>query len=956
MLTVVRRGSASITKLLLIPSTSSPCVKSFISRSYRQHATQTPSPHLIRFLSTAPQWKQRNALANEDLEDEIVESQIEQKIQSQTPPSDSQTDEAAHHGPVTKFQGLLDRKLVCETVVKTITDVMRLETMTQVQSMTINETLKGIDVIAQARTGTGKTLAFLIPVLQNIISRDPSLEHHKGWGNSKKTTPMDIRAIIISPTRELAEQIAVEANKLVRNTGVIVQTAVGGSAKQFGLRKIEKEGCHVLVGTPGRLNDILSDPYSRVRAPNLSALVLDEADRLLDQGFSLEIAAIQKNLPQRSEVDRQTLLFSATVPQEVMQMVRSTMKRDFKFVRTVQEGELQTHQKVPQKVVNIRSFENLMPALLELCKRKIAEADELPFKAIVYFGATAEVTLAASIFRNLKNPGASAFHQHPLSPAKIIEIHAKLTQAQRTHAADDFRRSKSGILFSSDVTARGMDFPNVTHVIQIGIPANRDTYIHRLGRTARGDKPGEGWLFATPVDGNVVRERLNNLPLEVDRSLDTGTVDMTKDAQLPEDVATTLTQVVDATKMVPFSEKRAAYVACLGVYQWVQNKQNLINLLNSRSTYGWGAHTPPADALKTLLAREVEGIDLVLLGAITAAPPEVDLTDPRGVDMADLQEVVTVGFRGVITATLQEADHQEAASEILRGVITVTLQEADLREVATGNLHEALTVVLREVATVMLARARNEVLDLTAAVTVLVDPAGTNGANLAREVLMVRVIEEVAEEGVAMEEIKAEAAALKTAAESSQKAATEEEQWSKGAKSNAKKEEATQKRLEASRKKAEKDALLAAEESTARALPKNTKSAPKKSSAKPLDLSQLDSPDPAPTALNATGIDNALDALSLTTGASASEKIDRHPERRFKAAYAAFEARRLPELETEMKGLRRQQRIDVCRKEFERSEENPFNQVRADYDASKEEVRGLREQERGKVEERLGGR
>ena len=424
---------------------------------------------------------------------------------------------------------------------------------------------------------------------------------------------MDIRAIIISPTRELAEQIAVEANKLVRNTGVIVQTAVGGSAKQFGLRKIEKEGCHVLVGTPGRLNDILSDPYSRVRAPNLSALVLDEADRLLDQGFSLEIAAIQKNLPQRSEVDRQTLLFSATVPQEVMQMVRSTMKRDFKFVRTVQEGELQTHQKVPQKVVNIRSFENLMPALLELCKRKIAEADELPFKAIVYFGATAEVTLAASIFRNLKNPGASAFHQHPLSPAKIIEIHAKLTQAQRTHAADDFRRSKSGILFSSDVTARGMDFPNVTHVIQIGIPANRDTYIHRLGRTARGDKPGEGWLFATPVDGNVVRERLNNLPLEVDRSLDTGTVDMTKDAQLPEDVATTLTQVVDATKMVPFSEKRAAYVACLGVYQWVQNKQNLINLLNSRSTYGWGAHTPPA--VSPLLVRKlglgrVEGINI----------------------------------------------------------------------------------------------------------------------------------------------------------------------------------------------------------------------------------------------------------------------------------------------------------------------------------------------------------
>ncbi|KAI4193292.1 MAG: hypothetical protein LQ350_008390 [Teloschistes chrysophthalmus] len=214
---------------------------------------------------------------------------------------------------------------------------------------------------------------------------------------------------------------------------------------------------------------------------------------------------------------------------------------------------------------------------------------------------------------------------------------------------------------------------------------------------------------------------------------------------------------------------------------------------------------------------------------------------------------------------------------------------------------------------------------------------------------------------------KAEAAAQKAAVESSKKAAVEDAEWAKGSKSNAKKEEAESKKSEAARKKAEKDALLAAEERSLPSGPKNTKSAAKKTSAAParrstgLNLDQLN--DDAPEAssqplstLNATGIDNALDALSLTTTQpGSSEKIDRHPERRYKAAYAAYEARRMPELEVEMKGLRRQQRVDVVRKEFERSGENPFNQVSVGFDASREEVREVRERERVKVEGRLGG-
>lgn len=167
-------------------------------------------------------------------------------------------------------------------------------------------------------------------------------------------------------------------------------------------------------------------------------------------------------------------------------------------------------------------------------------------------------------------------------------------------------------------------------------------------------------------------------------------------------------------------------------------------------------------------------------------------------------------------------------------------------------------------------------------------------------------------------------------------------------------DDAEAKKADAARKKAERDAMLAEEESSqpSKAKGAGAKTAQKKS--RGLDLSQLDD---APagknsSALNATGIDNALDALSLTN--KDTSKVEKHPERRFKAAYAAFEARRLPEIEEENPGLRRQQRVDLCRKEFEKSEENPFNQVHVRVNATKDEIAQVRDQERTKTEARLG--
>lgn len=410
---------------------------------------------------------------------------------------------------------------------------------------------------------------------------------------NKRARPDDIRAIIISPTRELAEQIAVEAKKLLAGTSLIVQTAVGGTMKKAMLMKTQREGCHIMVGTPGRLNDILSDPYSGVKAPKLAALVMDEADRLLDQGFTAEIDQIKKHLPDPEEVERQNLMFSATLSREVVELVRRTMRPGFHFAKCVDENETPTHERVSQRLVAVPGFENITPALYELVQREYQKgktADGRPFKAIVYFNSTAEVTLAASVFYKLSG---GFKRDKPLNGMRAYEIHSKLTQAQRTRAADDFRFCQSGILLSSDVTARGMDFPNVTHVIQIGLPRDRESYIHRIGRTARAGKEGEGWLFVTPYDQQEYRKRLRGLDLQPDNTLQSAQVDMTAPSEMPADVASLIKETVEAHAKVYPDQLSDAFRGLFGSFQWYGDKQALITGANRLAEFGWGMAQPP---------------------------------------------------------------------------------------------------------------------------------------------------------------------------------------------------------------------------------------------------------------------------------------------------------------------------------------------------------------------------
>ncbi|KAK4176703.1 P-loop containing nucleoside triphosphate hydrolase protein [Triangularia setosa] len=498
--------------------------------------------------------------------------------------SAAQQENSTPSGRITKFRDL-ETLGVNNALVKSITEGMKYEDMTEVQSMTINAALAGKDLVAQAKTGTGKTLAFLVPILQKILADQPDLAEARRPVRARSN---DIRAIVISPTRELAEQIAVEATKLVKGTAIKVQTAVGGTQKRMSLQKIRYEGCHLLVGTPGRLADLLTDEMSGVAAPNLTALCLDEADRMLDVGFDAELDTILKALPDRKQTPRQTLLYSATMPKDVVGLARKYIDpTNFEFAQTVKSDETPTHERVPQYIVPCRSFDTMPATLLEMIRSFVAKSrDDLegrPLKMMVFLPTTASVISWSAAFRRLRRE----FSDIP----EVRDIHSKLTQPIRTRCAEDFRRAKSAILFSSDVTARGMDFPNVTHVVQIHTPNDRDSYIHRIGRTGRAGKEGEAWLLVADAEVSVARSKLPGLPIK--RSTDFAVASSDLYGVAPEEFPESVKKVRGAFSTLPHETISEYYKSFLGGALQGVHKQAVVDDLNTFSKNIFGLDQPP---------------------------------------------------------------------------------------------------------------------------------------------------------------------------------------------------------------------------------------------------------------------------------------------------------------------------------------------------------------------------
>ncbi|KAF3917601.1 hypothetical protein AA313_de0205052 [Arthrobotrys entomopaga] len=513
--------------------------------------------------------------------------QVNESGEAPVPPGQMQT------GPPTKFAQLRDLG-VHESIVSVITDKMQYEDMTEVQSKTIPVSMTGIDIIARAKTGTGKTLAFLIPTVSKLVAAGVKTTNTRPKWNEGHKSNADPRVLIISPTRELAEQISRDAVALTRGTGLQVSCMVGGTGKAWSLRDFHSRGCNILIGTPGRLKDVLSDPATGVKADKIETLIFDEADSLMDMGFERDIAAIKSFLPK----EKQTLMFSATMPDKVRDLIGDTMRRGFKYINTIDPKAAETHTKVPQHMISVGNFENTFTTLFELMDRENRKAQEkgIPFKAMVFFGTARAAEWAAMMFRRVRLPERES---HPFYPVDLIQIHSRLTQPRRTEAADHFRRSDNAILFSSDVTARGMDFPNVTHVIQVGAPTSREQYIHRIGRTARGKNiesgNSAGYLILSDMDERIVLRELRgiNLLTGTNKDLVTPEANLGDLDSLNERVGEYARAIVNASNKI--SSGNHLFQALIGSYmsRGVDIKA-LVEALFRMTKFNFGWEQPPS--------------------------------------------------------------------------------------------------------------------------------------------------------------------------------------------------------------------------------------------------------------------------------------------------------------------------------------------------------------------------
>lgn len=323
---------------------------------------------------------------------------------------------------------------------------------TPVQEQSIGEILNGRDVVAQAQTGTGKTLAFLLPMMEKI-------ELEKAY----------TQGLIITPTRELAIQITNEAKKLVKGKNISILAAYGGQDVEAQIRKL-KNGVHLVIATPGRLLDHIR--RKTIDLGKLNFLVLDEADEMLRMGFLQDVESIIQDTPKT----RQTLLFSATIPNEVRSLSKRFMKNPLQIEI---EGKNVTLDEIEQVVIETTDRRKLDV----LC----GLIDEYrPYLAIVFCRTKRRVS-------DLNNELLARGYNSD-------ELHGDLSQAKRERVIKNFRTAKLQILVATDIVSRGIDVEGVTHVINYDIPENVDSYIHRIGRTGRIGNLGMAITLVTDRD------------------------------------------------------------------------------------------------------------------------------------------------------------------------------------------------------------------------------------------------------------------------------------------------------------------------------------------------------------------------------------------------------------------------------------------------------------------------
>ena len=328
---------------------------------------------------------------------------------------------------------------------------------TPIQEHAIPVGFKGNDVIAKAQTGTGKTLAFLLPILQRV-----------------HTDVHQEQVLIIAPTRELIKQISEEAKEIGTILNVDILPLIGGKTIESQLQQLGRRP-QVILGTPGRLLDHAKRGSLHLNC--IRRVVLDEADQMLHMGFLPDI----ENLISQTDANRQLLLFSATIPDKIRNLAKAYMSKP---ASVTAEGKHITLESIDQRVYMMNPEEKTQRLI------KMIEEDN-PFLAIV--------------FCNKREGAVRLSYELTAAGLNIAEMHGDLTQGRRTQMLRDFAKAKTQILVATDIAARGIDIEGITHVYNYDVPRDVDYYIHRIGRTGRAGNSGVAVTFATPQDESWLR-------------------------------------------------------------------------------------------------------------------------------------------------------------------------------------------------------------------------------------------------------------------------------------------------------------------------------------------------------------------------------------------------------------------------------------------------------------------
>lgn len=364
---------------------------------------------------------------------------------------------------------------VCDELIQAL-QKQGIKEPTPIQEQAIPVVFKGNDVIAKAQTGTGKTLAFLLPILQRV-----------------HTDVHQEQVLIIAPTRELVKQISDEAKEIGSILNVDILPLIGGKTIEAQLQQLGRRP-QVILGTPGRLLDHAK--RGSLHLDCIRRVVLDEADQMLHMGFLPDI----ENLISQTDANRQLLLFSATIPDKIRNLAKAYMSKP---ASVTAEGKHVTLESIDQRVYMMNTEEKTQRLI------KMIEEDN-PFLAIV--------------FCNKREGAVRLSYELTAAGLNIAEMHGDLTQGRRTQILRDFAKAKTQILVATDIAARGIDIEGITHVYNYDVPRDVDYYIHRIGRTGRAGNSGVAVTFATPQDESWLRR--------IERAIQATLTKCTKDGQI----------------------------------------------------------------------------------------------------------------------------------------------------------------------------------------------------------------------------------------------------------------------------------------------------------------------------------------------------------------------------------------------------------------------------------------